>query len=81
MAEKKVQGKKGSRKVGRNIKKCATYKNSHRREVNKIKRVTRSNGTEFSKAYAAAHGVTAVWQTLERKRKPPKKENIYEEPA
>lgn len=46
------KGKKGSRKYGRNEKKCAAYKSANRRERNKLKRILKSNGEEAAVAYA-----------------------------
>lgn len=53
MADKKGPGKKGSRKIGRNQKKCQKYKALHRREVNKTKHVLQSNGEAFARDWAA----------------------------
>lgn len=51
------KGSKGSKKYGRNEKKCAEYKNAKRREKNKLKRIYQSNGEKAAIAYAKEHGI------------------------
>lgn len=41
MAEKQKTGKGGTRKIGRNMTKCAKYKATGRREKNKIKHIAK----------------------------------------
>jgi hypothetical protein len=58
------KGKGKGRKLGRNKTKCLQYRNLHKREKNKIKRVLQSNGITFAKTWASEHGVTAVLHGL-----------------
>jgi hypothetical protein len=54
--ESTKSGKK-NRKLGRDAKKCGEYRTMHRRERNKLKKIVRSNGLEFAKAWALERGV------------------------
>ena len=58
----------GARKIGRNVDKCRRYRDMHRREVNKIKRVLQSCGAEFAKAWAREHHVEGVLSKLMAQR-------------
>jgi len=51
MAEQK-KGHGGSRKIGRNKTKCASYRALHIREKNKLKRIVGSNGKAMAIKYA-----------------------------
>jgi hypothetical protein len=56
MGAKSNQAKKGSsRKVGRNLVKCAAYRNAHKHERQHIRAMMQSNGYEFTRAWATAH--------------------------
>jgi len=54
------KGGKKNRKLGRDVAKCLSYKMSHRREANKIKRMLRSNGLAYTEAWAAERGVSGM---------------------
>jgi len=54
------KGGKKNRKLGRDVAKCLSYKTSHRREANKIKRMLRSNGLEYTTAWASERGVSGM---------------------
>ena len=56
MASQKQTGK-GTKKYGRNEKKCASYKAAHRREKNKLKKILQSNGEVAAKEYKAEKGI------------------------
>ena len=61
MGEAKVQrGGKKNRKLGRNKTKCETYHVFHRREINKIKRMLRSNGFAYATNWASERGVSGL---------------------
>jgi hypothetical protein len=47
----------GAKKIGRNKTKCEAYRNSKRREYNKLKRVVQSNGLVAAEAYMLKHGL------------------------
>jgi hypothetical protein len=64
MAKQQSQGKKGSRKIGRNLKKCAHYAAMHTRETNKIKRILHSNGLIYATEWAGKHGVLGYLRNL-----------------
>lgn len=51
------KGSKGSRKYGRNEKKCQAYFAAKRREKNKLKRIHQSNGLEAALNYAEEKGI------------------------
>lgn len=60
MAETVHKGGKKNRKLGRNISKCLTYKTSHRREFNKIKRMLKSNGLAYAIAWATERNMSGM---------------------
>ena len=64
----KQQQKKsgGSRKIGRNKDKCASYKIFNTREKNKVRRVLKSSGLQEATRWAAENGVSAYLRTLVR---------------
>ena len=51
------KGSKGSKKYGRNEKKCQAYKAAKRRERSKLKKVRQSNGEDAAIAYAIENGI------------------------
>lgn len=57
MAEATRKGGKKNRKYGRNVNKCAAYRNAHTRERNKVKRIRQSSGYAAAVEYARQHGV------------------------
>lgn len=59
MADTQKGGKK-NRKLGRDAAKCLSYKTSHRREANKIKRMLQSNVLAYAEAWAAERGVSGM---------------------
>ena len=54
------KGGKGNKKIGRDVAKCTSYRNLHRREHNKIKRMLQSNGIEYATAWASERGVSGM---------------------
>ena len=54
----------GAKKIGRNKEKCARYKAMHTREMNKVRRVLRSNGWDAAQAYAAKNNVVGYLSKL-----------------
>ena len=64
------QGKKsgGARKYGRNLDKCKRYRDMHQREINKIRRILRSNGLDFARVWARENNVMSVLNKLIAKR-------------
>jgi uncharacterized C2H2 Zn-finger protein len=56
MGAKSNQAKKGSsRKVGRNLVKCAAYRAAYKHEKSHIKRIMQSCGYKFARQWATAH--------------------------
>ena len=64
MPKAQTKGKGGSKKIGRNMEKCARYRSHGRREKNKIKRVLQSCGLEFAIEWAKKYGVALPKKTL-----------------
>ncbi|HLA88124.1 MAG TPA: hypothetical protein VJL10_08885 [Anaerolineales bacterium] len=54
----------GAKKIGRNKEKCARYRAMHTREMNKVRRILRSNGWDAAQAYAAKNGVVGYLSKL-----------------
>lgn len=54
----KSKGGKKNRKIGRDVKKCATYRNLHTREKNKLGRILQSNGRATAEVYARTNNLS-----------------------
>jgi len=54
----------GAKKIGRSKEKCAHYRAMHAREMNKVRRVLRSNGWDAAQAYAAKNNVVGYLSKL-----------------
>ena len=64
MTQAKQAKSGGARKIGRNKEKCARYRAMHTREMNKVRRVLRSNGWDAAQAYAAKNNVVGYLSKL-----------------
>jgi len=65
MTQAKQAKSGGARKIGRNKEKCARYRAMHTREMNKVRRVLRSNGWDAAQVYAAKNNVVGYLSNLE----------------
>ena len=64
MTQAKQAKSGGARKIGRNKEKCARYRAMHTREMNKVRRILRSNGWDAAQAYAAKNNVVGYLSKL-----------------
>lgn len=55
---KKAKGSGKGKKLGRDKRKCATYRANKEREKHKIIKIARSNGIKAAMKYAAEKGIT-----------------------
>jgi len=68
MAQQQKRGGKKNRKHGRAARKpkTARYKNTKRREHNKLKRIIKSNGLAYAREYARARGIESILQSIRK---------------